>query len=166
MIDDGEALAKRVGFFHVVRGEQNGFAALVVLANDFPEEQTRLRIEARAGLIQKKHLRVVHHGARDGKTLHHSAGESTHDLIGAVGELEALEERRSATVALVRAESEIGAVKNQNLASGQSKIKIGTLGYNPDQPFNGGLFFPNVVLADPCLASGWLDARGQDANGC
>ena len=93
VIDDGQALAERVGFFHVVRGEQNGFAALVVLANDLPQEQTRLRIEAGAGLVEKKHLRIVHHGARDGKPLHHAAGKAAHHLVGAVGELEALEQR-------------------------------------------------------------------------
>ena len=37
VVDDGKALAERVGFFHVVRGEQNGFAGLVVLANDLPQ---------------------------------------------------------------------------------------------------------------------------------
>src|ERR1700681_2271785 len=125
MIDDGEALAQRVGFFHVVRGQQNGFAAVVVLANDLPEKQARLRIESCAGLIQEKHLWIVHHGARDGESLHHAAGESAHNLVGAVGELEALEERCGATAALVRTEAEIGAVKNKNFPRRQGKIKVG-----------------------------------------
>jgi len=73
VVDDGKALAERVGFFHVVRGEQNGFAGLVVLANDLPQEQARLRVETGAGLVQKQHLRIVHHGARDGEALHHAA---------------------------------------------------------------------------------------------
>ena len=97
VIDDGEALAERVGFFHVVRGQQNGFAALVVLANDFPEQQSRLRIEAGARLVEEEHLRIVHHGARDGEALHHAAGESADHLVGAVGQLEAVEKRCGAT---------------------------------------------------------------------
>src|SRR5438105_15426557 len=34
MIDNREAFTERVGFFHVVRGEKNRFAALVVFADD------------------------------------------------------------------------------------------------------------------------------------
>src|SRR6267378_3923169 len=36
VIDNREAFAERVGFFHVVRGQQNRFAALVVFADDLP----------------------------------------------------------------------------------------------------------------------------------
>ena len=93
MIDDGQTLAQGVRLFHVVRGQQDGLAALVVFANDFPKKQSGLRIEAGAGLVQEKNLRVVHHGARDGETLHHAAGESANHLIGAVRELEAIEQR-------------------------------------------------------------------------
>jgi hypothetical protein len=91
VVDDGQALAKQISFFHIVRGEKNGFAALIVFANDFPEQEPGLRVEAGAGLIQKKYLRVVHHGAGDGKPLHHAAGESAHHLIATVTELESLE---------------------------------------------------------------------------
>src|SRR5207248_4034363 len=52
MIDDGQALAQRVRLFHVVRSEQNGFAAGVVFANDFPKEQARLRSEEHTSELQ------------------------------------------------------------------------------------------------------------------
>ena len=77
-------MRQRVSLFHIVRGQQDRLAALVVFANDFPQQQPRLRIEPGAGLVEKKHLRIVHHGARNGETLHHAAGESAHHLIGAV----------------------------------------------------------------------------------
>jgi hypothetical protein len=51
-----------------------------------------LRIEAGAGLIQEKYLRIVHHGAGDRESLHHAAGKSAHDLIGAIGEFESFKE--------------------------------------------------------------------------
>jgi len=83
------------------------FPALVVFADDLPQKQTRLRVQAGAGFIQKKHLRVVHHGARDGEPLHHSAGETADHLIGAIGELEALEEGFGALAAFVRRKPEV-----------------------------------------------------------
>ncbi len=117
VIDDSEALAEGVSFLHVVSREQNGFAAAVVLANDLPEKQARLRIQSRARLIKEKHQRIVHHGACDGESLHHAAGKSADDLVGAIGELEPLEQRGSAIVAFVGTEAKIGAVKSKNFAS-------------------------------------------------
>src|SRR5580693_729218 len=165
MIDDGEALAEGVGFFHVVRGEQNGFAAAIVFANDLPQQQAGLRIKTSAWFIEEKHLRIVHHGAGDRKTLHHAAGKSANDLVGAVGEFEALEQRGRAMVALVRTEAEIGAVKNEDFARCQRKIEVGPLGHHADQSFDSGLFFPNVMFADPGLTSAWLYSRSEDPHG-
>ena len=65
MVHNSEPLAERVGLFHVVRGEQHGFAELVVFANDLPEQDARLRIEAGAGFVEEQNLRIVHHGAGD-----------------------------------------------------------------------------------------------------
>lgn len=131
MINDRQPLAQCVSFFHVVRSQQNGFAAAVVFANDFPQQQAGLRIETSARFIEEKHLRIMHHGARNGEALHHAAGKSTDDLIGAVGKLEALEERSCAIVALVRTEAEISAVKSENLASGQRKSRLGRCATTP-----------------------------------
>src|SRR6185369_8106665 len=75
VIDNGETLAERVSLFHVVRRQEDRLAALVVFANDLPEQQTRLRIESGAWFVEKEHLRIVHHRACDRETLHHAAGE-------------------------------------------------------------------------------------------
>src|SRR3569832_2155084 len=84
VIDDGESLAQRVSLFHVVRRQENGLSTLVVFTNDFPEQQTRLRIETGTRLVEKQHLRIVHHRARDRESLHHAGGKATHKLIGAI----------------------------------------------------------------------------------
>ena len=55
-------------------------------------------------------------------------------------------------------------MKNQNLASGQRKIQVGTLRHNSDQVLDSGLFFPHVVLANPGLARRWPHPGGQDTD--
>ena len=70
MIDDCQAIAERVGLIHIVSGQYDGFAELVVAAHDLPQHQARLRIEPRAGLVEKEHFGIVHHGAGDGDALH------------------------------------------------------------------------------------------------
>src|ERR1700694_5088903 len=165
MINDGEALTQRVGLFHVVNGQQNRFAALVVFADDFPQEQTGLRVQASTRLVQEKDLWIVHHGAGDGEALHHAAGESTNHLIGAISELEALEKGFRTLGAFVRGKAEIGAVEGQNLTRGKREIKIRTLGNNANQALDGNLFPPDVVFANKGLSAGWADARSENANG-
>ncbi len=124
-----------------------------------------LRVEAGAGFVQEQNLRVVHHGAGDGKALHHAAGEAADHLVGAIGELEAFEERFGALGAFLRREAEIGAVKEQNLARCEREIKIRALRDYTDQSLDGDLRFPDVVFADERLATGGADARRENADG-
>src|SRR6267143_3355851 len=127
MIDDGQTLAQGVSLFHVVRGQQDGLASLVVFADDFPKKQSSLRIQAGTGLVQEKYLGIVHHGARDRETLHHAAGESANHLIGPVTEFEAIEQRLRTLGSLLGIDAEVGAMKEQNFASGKRKVKVRTL---------------------------------------
>jgi hypothetical protein len=57
------------------------------------QRSNRVCVQAGTGLVQEKYLGVVHHGARNGETLHHAAGESASHLIGPVTEFEAIEQR-------------------------------------------------------------------------
>src|ERR1700704_6060877 len=151
MIDDGQTLAQGVSFFHVVRGQQDGLAALVVFADDFPKKQSGLRVQAGTGLIEEKYLGIVHHGARDGETLHHAAGESANHLIGPVTEFEAIKQPVRTLGSLPRIEAEIGAVEEQNFASGENKIKIRALRNDSNQPLDRDLILPDIMLANPRL---------------
>ena len=53
VINDGQALAQRVGFVHVMGSQQDGFSRLVVFANDLPQQNPGLRIKPGARLVEK-----------------------------------------------------------------------------------------------------------------
>ena len=105
MVHDRDAGAQLIGLVHVVGRQHDRAAAGVVLADDFPEEQAGLRVEPGRRLIEEEDLGVVHHGARDRETLHHAAGESAGEVVGAVGELESLEELSRAAGSFRRGKS-------------------------------------------------------------
>ena len=92
-------------------------------------------------------------------------GKAAHHLVAALGEFELLEQRVGALVSLLRSNSEVGGVKNENLAGRQRKIQIGTLRHNSDQVLDLRLLLPHVVLADPGLAGRRPHAGGQDSDG-
>ncbi len=157
--------AKRVRLVHVVRSQDDGFALPVVIAHDVPKQQPGLRIQAGGRLVQEQHRGVVHHGAGNGEALHHAAGKAAHHLVGAVGQLEAVEQLGGALLALAGRLPEVSAVKEQNFAGGEGEIQVGPLRHHPDQPLGRHLLPPHVVFADERAAGGGADARGQDADG-
>ena len=54
MVDDREPVAELVGLLHVVRGEEDGLAVGVQLAEDLPQRDAALRVEAGGGLVEEE----------------------------------------------------------------------------------------------------------------
>src|SRR6185437_9764010 len=69
VVNDGQAVAQTLGFFHVVRGQEHGAAALLESANNVPKLAAALGIESSGGLVQKQNLRIAHQGGGYGEPL-------------------------------------------------------------------------------------------------
>ena len=54
--------------------------------------------------------------------------------VGAIGQLELLQQFVGAPLAFARALPEVGAVERQDLARRERKIQVGTLRHHADQP--------------------------------
>ncbi len=72
LIDDGDAIAELVGLLHVVRGEEDRLPVDVQLAEDLPQRDPALGIEASSGFIEEQHRRSVHHRSRHHEPLGHA----------------------------------------------------------------------------------------------
>src|SRR5215213_5667416 len=164
MIDDGESLAQSVSLFHVVCSQQDCLTTLVVFTNDFPEQQTRLRIEAGARLIEEERLRIVHHRARDRESLHHAARKSAHHLVRAIAEFKTIEQLIGASGSRARVETEVSAVIEQDFACGEREVEIWTLCNDADESFDFHLLRPHVVVANPRLTVSRSHACGKNAH--
>ena len=92
VVDDGEAVAELVGLFHVVGGEQDGLAVAVQLAEDLPQGDAALGIEAGGGLVEEQDRRVVHHGPGHHEALGHAARQGQHRGLGPLAQAELLEQ--------------------------------------------------------------------------
>src|ERR1051326_7250722 len=69
VIDDGDAIAQPLRFFHVVRRQEHRSAAFAKAAHDFPQLQTALRIETGRRLVEEENVRTADERGRDGETL-------------------------------------------------------------------------------------------------
>src|SRR5271156_3052155 len=106
----------------------------------------------------------MHHGASNRKPLHHASGKAPHHLVCALSEFELLKQRVGALISELGANSEVGAVKNEDLAGSQRKIQIGSLRHDADQMLDPGLFLPDLMLANPGLAGRWPHASSQHSD--
>ena len=92
VVDDRDPLAEGVGLLHVVRREEDRLALAVEVAEDLPEVDAGLRVDARGRLVEEEHARPVRERARDHQPLREAAGELEDHRVGALGERELLEQ--------------------------------------------------------------------------
>ena len=92
MVDDRDPFAELVGLFHVVRREHDGLALRVQLADDVPQGEAALRVEARRRLVEEQHVGIVHDRPGDHQPLGHAARHLGDVGRGPVGQAELLEQ--------------------------------------------------------------------------
>ena len=77
MVDHDDAIGQRVGFFEVVRGEQDASSFRDKAADVFPERAARLGVEADGRLIEEQNVGVTADGEREQDALLLASGEFT-----------------------------------------------------------------------------------------
>ena len=82
MIHDRHPVAQVVGLLHVVGGQQDRLAVAVELAEDLPQREAALRVEARRRLIEEQHRRAVEDRARHHQPLGHPSGQGEDRGLG------------------------------------------------------------------------------------
>ena len=73
LVDHRDALAQRIGFEHVVRGEQDGLVLVLQVAHHLAQLAGAHRVEADSRLVEEEHLGVVDQRAGDVQALLHAA---------------------------------------------------------------------------------------------
>ena len=91
VIDDGDVAAEVLRLFQVVRGQDDGRALRVDLAQELPHRAADLDIHARRRLIQDQQPRLVHQRARDHQPALHAAGQRARHGLALVPQLQLLQ---------------------------------------------------------------------------
>src|ERR1700733_6532856 len=76
VIDNGDAIAKAIGFVHVMSGNKHGeIAGVLKVVEHLPNGHAGDGIEAGGGLVEKEDAGIVNQAARDLKATPHAPGE-------------------------------------------------------------------------------------------
>ena len=84
VIHDDDAIAARLGFFQLVRRQEQRDTAGAQLVEHFVDAFATLRIDAHGRLVEQQRLRFVQHGARDVEPALHATGERLDRLLRAI----------------------------------------------------------------------------------
>src|SRR5262249_501428 len=103
VVHDGDAVAKAVGFVHVMRGDQDRELAFVLdVGQHLPDGDAGDRIQAGGGLIEKEDAGAVDEAASDFQPAPHAAGERFGLRIAPLGQVHQLKQTVNRSFALFR----------------------------------------------------------------
>ena len=164
LVDDGQPVAKLIGFFHVVRRHDDGPPLRVQLAQNLPQRETRLGIEADRRLVEEDDARIVRQSAGDHEPLLLAAGELVDLRIHLVGDSEPLEQLLPSACGFGAGNPEVGGVEDEILDDAEAAIGIRPLRHDSDPTPDSGRLGRYVGTGDEGFTRGDPDSRRQDAD--
>ena len=133
MVDDRDAVAQALRFFHVVRRQEHRDAPRVHAFDRLPQREAALRVEARGRLVEEEHRRVVRDRARNLNALRHAARELVRESAGALAQPEIGEQLVGAHPRVLRMEAEVHPMHREVLADGERAIERAELRHDADR---------------------------------
>src|SRR3972149_6222541 len=123
VVNNADAMAEFLRFFHIVRGVQHRHALRVERLYHVQNVAATLRVNAHGGFIHEHHLRLVPQPHRDVDAALHAAGICLNAVVGAVAQAHRLQHFRHAPFELRAAQPVHLPPKVQVLARAQGGVK-------------------------------------------
>ena len=162
-VDDRKPVAQAVRFVHVVRRHHDRAPALVQIAQNVPQIESSLRIEAHCRLVEKDDVGLVHQRAHDHQPLLLPARQLSHLGASLVGETEALEQLVRALGRNVERNAEVRGVKLEILEHVQTEVGIRPLWNDTNGLADAHGVFYDVSSSHDCLPRRGAHTRGEDS---
>jgi len=121
-VQDGDTVAKSMGFLYIVSGKQNGATLDAELADCPVEFAADLRVEAAGGFVEEEERGIIDKRERKGEPLALPAGEGLETRAGFFHEPKTFEKARSWDGIRVKRGEEV-----EGLARGDGVLKRGGL---------------------------------------
>jgi len=163
-VDDGDVAAQCLGLLQVVRGEDDGGAACIDIAQEVPHRATDLDIDAGCRLIQDQQPRLVHERPGDHQPALHAAGERARHAIALVPQLQLLQ-------VFLRAHSRYGTrnaveprLVHHDGERALEHVEVDFLRHDADTGLGRLQLAVDVVPEHAGSAGALVDERGDDAD--
>ena len=148
VVDHGDAVAKDLGFFHVMGREHDRHAVGTQTIDEVPHVATCLRVESGRGFVEEHCDGSVYQSNRYRESLFLSAGEVSVLGLGAVGEFDFFKGFFCGHVGAVQGGKEV-----DRLLEVQVVEKGVLLELDSDHPFDASGLFSHIEAADKGIAA-------------
>ena len=165
VVDDREPVAELVGLLHVVRGEEDRLAVAVQLAEDVPERDAALRVEAGGRLVEEQDRGPVHDRPGHHEPLGHAAGEREHRRLRPIGQAELLEQSAGLGLRRLGVHAEEAAVEVEVLPDRERAVERVRLRDDADHLLRRGRVRDDVDATDERMPAGGDHAGGEHPRG-
>ena len=148
MVDHDDAVGEGVGFFQVLRGQEQGRTVADQLADDVPHAHPAGRVEPGGRFVEEQHRRAGDDTGGEIEPAAHAAGVGLRDAVGRVGEAEAFEQLDGPRLGRRAPQPAQLADHHEVLAPGERLVEGGILGRDPDVARRPGCFGHDVEAGD------------------
>ena len=162
VVDDPHAVRQHVGLLEVLRGEEDGHAAVARQAlHLLPERAAALHVEASRGLVEEQDSRAVDERQREVEPPLHAARVAPHTTVRRLYEPDPFQQHVRALACLRPGHPVQGGLKLHVLAAGEERIESCLLKRRPDRGAHLAALLDHVVPGHPCAARGGRQQRGE-----
>ena len=138
---------------------------LAQVQDRLPQEEARLGVEARGGLVQHQQARLVHQRAGQHQALGHAAGVVVDLVVLAPGQAEPRHELQGALAPLAAAGPEVRGVEGQVLQRGERAVQVAALRHDGDARLDRDRVAHDVDAVHQHAPRGRPHAGGDDPDG-
>jgi len=160
VVDDGDAVAKALGFFDVVGGEDDGFLVALELFDDVVNFAADLWVEAGGGFVEENDFGIVDERDGESEALLLAAGKLGVESIAFFFEPETLDKFFRFAVALIKTGEEIERFLDAKFVGQGGGLKRGA-----DFVFEGGGIGFGIAAADDGGAAVGVAKAFEDFDG-
>jgi hypothetical protein len=165
VVDHEDVVGEPIGLLEVLRGEQQGGAAVHQQVEHRPQLGPRPRVEAGGGLVEEEHLGSGHERGRQVEAPPHAAGVARHDAVAGVVERELDQQLAGAGLGVTTPELVQLAQHDQVLGAGEQRVDGCVLGREADAPAHLGGLREHVEPRHRGRALVGLGEGGEDPDG-
>ncbi len=164
VVDDRQVPAQALGFFQVVRGQDDGGAGDIDLAQDSPHIAADFDVHARGGLVEDQQARAGHHRAGDHQPPFHAAGQRAAHHLRLLPQVRALELDLGQRLGFLARHAVEAGVVDQDVERLLEQVEIDFLRHQADQAHRRAALAHQVGAEHFDLAFAEVDQGGNDAD--
>ena len=162
LVDDADAVGHLLGFFDVMRGQDDGDAGGLQRAHHFPHALAQFDVDARGRLVEKQDLRLVRQRFRDHHPALHAAGQRDDLGVLLVPQRQVLQHLLDMGGILRLAEQ--AAAEADGRPHRFERVGVQFLRHQADQRARGAIILVDVMAVDRDPAFAQIGDAADDAD--